>query len=120
MSPKRCGQPEITPAIIAVGKQANIRDASLLVVQMMEYRLKYIEWLEKEVQKQTECLHLEREPKKFIRSYNRVMKMVKTISELISEDRFDAFHLQLLIRMRKVETPGPEVFERPEPLCYIH
>lgn len=119
MSRKNGGRPGKTATSLAVEKQASIKEASLLVVQMMEYRLKYIEWLEQEVRKETESLYREREPKRFISSYNRARKMVKTIAELINEDRFDAFHLQLLIRMRKPANPGPVVFEGPDPVMYI-
>ena len=119
MSRKNGSRPGKTTTNLAIEKQASIKDASLLVIQMMEYRLNYIEWLEKEVRHETESLYREREPKKFIRSYNRARKMEKTISELISEDRFDAFHLQLLIRMRTPGDPGPGDYEGPDPVMYI-
>lgn len=80
MSRKNGGRPGKTATSLAIENQASIKEASHLVIRMMEYRLNYIEWLEKEVREETESLYREREPKKFIKSYNRARKMLKTIS----------------------------------------
>lgn len=73
------------------------KKASLLVVRMMEYRLKSMESLETQIRGETERLHSTRDPKKIRASYKRLKKMVMAIADLTGEDQYDAYHLRLIL-----------------------